>query len=476
VIKQPFNDDWRWRPKRNPFLEMTGPPNEWQEVTLPHDALIGTERGPDVAPGPPTGFYPGGVFEYVRTYRHSAPPGSRVEVEFDGVYRGAMVYVNGVLAGQRPSGYFPFRVRIDPFLREGDNEIRVECRNHLDARWYAGAGLYREVALLVGGPLHVAAEGVLVSTPDVADASAVVDLVTTVENDSALLTATSVVAEVIAPGGEILAFAETPFTAHPVSRAAVRQRLTVPEPLRWDLESPWLYTCRTRLMSDDQELDRAETTFGIRTLQWDSKHGLRLNGEVLKLRGGCVHHDNGVLGAATFGRAEERRVELLKAAGYNAIRSAHNPISSAMLDACDRLGMLVMDEAYDTWTSPKSDFDYSSELPTWWREDLTSMVLRDINHPSVVIYSIGNEIPEIGDPWGARLGRDMVAHIKSLDRSRPVTNGINPFFAFQADVRAMRSAAPGSIDSLGINTLMAQLAEAGPAAVASEAVKRRIDE
>jgi hypothetical protein len=477
MLRTSFNTGWRTRPKVSSFLELTGGPREWQEVTLPHDALIGLERSPQNVPGALTGFYPGGAFEYVK--RFTAPDGyqeGRVEVEFDGVYRHSAVYVNGDFAGGRPSGYVPFRLRIDPFLHDGENEIRVECRTHLDSRWYAGAGIYRDVSLLVGGPLHLAAGGVRISTPDIDDERAVVDVAATVQSDSGRLSQVRLAFEVVAPDGSVAAVAEVPVSARPTSQTVVRQRLTVPAPVRWRLEDAALYTCRVRLTRDGEAVDSVDTSFGIRTLQWDALHGLRLNGETVKLRGGCLHHDNGVLGAATFARAEERRVELLKAAGYNAIRSAHNPISSAMLDACDQLGMLVMDEAFDTWTSPKVDFDHSLDLPTWWREDLRSMVLRDVNHPSVVLYSIGNEIPEIGSPWGAALGRDMVELVKGLDDTRPVTNGINPFFAFQADIRSMKDAPPGASDEVGINTLMTQLAEAGPAAVAAEAVTSRIEE
>jgi hypothetical protein len=477
VLRDSFNAGWRTRPKVSSFLEQTGSAHPWREVTLPHDALIGAERSADHRPGALTGFYPGGVFEYVKTF--PAPQGyrdGRVELEFDGVYRDAVIFVNGVFAGQRPNGYVPFRVRIDPFLRPGDNEIRVECRNHLDSRWYAGAGIYRDVSLLVGGPVHIEAGGVRVSTPDVDDDRAVVDVVTTLQNDSRDLSPARLLVELVDHNGRLVAEADVPVTVQPNATAVVRQRLTVPKPVRWSLVSPVLYTCRTRLTRNEEPADAVDTPFGIRTLQWDAIHGLRLNGQAVKLRGGCVHHDNGVLGAATFRRAEERRVERLKAAGYNAIRSAHNPVSSAMLAACDRVGMLVLDEAFDCWTSPKMDFDYSLDLPTWWREDLGAMVRRDYNHPSVIMYSIGNEIPEVGSPWGAQLGRDMVELVKRLDPTRPVTNGVNPYFAFQADVRAMKDAAPGASDDVGINTLMTQLTGAGPAAVASEAVTERIDE
>ena len=477
MLSTSFNEGWRWRPKVNMFLEMTGRIAAWEDVVLPHDALIGADRSPDNLPGAATAFAPSGAFEYVKTF--AAPDGyrdGRTELHFDGVYRHAVVYVNGVFAGQRPSGYTPFRVRIDPYLHDGDNEIRVECRTHMDSRWYSGAGIYRDVILLQGGPVHVAADGIWITTPDVDDERAVVDVVAAVESDSPRLESSRLRIELCSPDGGVVADAEVTVSTRPTATSTVRQRLTLPAPELWDVDQPQLYTLRTTLLRDGDVVDSVDTTFGIRTVQWDALHGLRLNGTAVKLRGGCIHHDNGVLGATSFAAAEERRVALLKAAGYNAVRSSHNPMSTALLRACDRLGMLVVDEAFDTWTSPKMDFDYSLDLPTWWRDDLRAMVLRDRNHPSVVMYSIGNEIPEIGSPWGAQLGRDMVELVKELDVTRPVTNGINPFFAFQADVRMMKAALPGSPLELGINTLMTQLAAAGPSAVAADSVTERIDE
>lgn len=473
----PFNHGWRTRSKVNPFLEAVGGSRSWEEVTLPHDALVGLDRSPEHPSGACSGFAPGGVFEYVKTFAVRAEElADRVELRFDGVYRHAVVYINGAFAGQRPQGYTPFRVRIDPFLREGSNEIRVECRTHLDSRWYTGAGIYRHVTLLRSGPVHIAGRGVRVTTPDVDEDLATVDVTVPVQNDTTRPAPARLVVEVVAPDGDVVARADVPVTAAPGTETMVRQRLTVSRPERWSVEHPSLYRCRTVLSTEDRELDAVTTTFGVRRLQWDAVHGLRINGGAITLRGGCVHHDNGILGAATFARAEERRVEILKAAGFNAIRSAHNPISSAMLDACDRLGMLVMDESFDSWTIPKSDHDYSLDLPTWWRQDLTAMVERAVNHPSVIMYSIGNEIPETGDPWGAKLGREMVDLVKSIDPTRPVTNGINPFLAFTSMVRTLKDAAPGPEQEMGINTFMTQVAEAGPSLITTGLVTERIEE
>ena len=227
------------------------------------------------------------------------------------------------------------------------------------------------------------------------------------------------------------------------------------------------------LTDENGEADAETVTFGVRSLRLDPERGLRINGETVKLRGACVHHDNGVLGAATFARAEERRVQILKDAGFNAIRMSHHPMSKAMLDACDRLGMLVMDEAFDMWTSAKSDFDYSLHFPQWWERDIEAMVAKDVNHPSVILYSIGNEIPETGSPAGAAWGRKLAEKVRALDGTRYVTNAINGMLAALDDLAALRSQ-PG--EDAGLNALMADPADMMNAISSSELVTRRTAE
>ena len=224
---------------------------------------------------------------------------------------------------------------------------------------------------------------------------------------------------------------------------------------------------------ENGEADAETVTFGVRSLRLDPERGLRINGETVKLRGACVHHDNGVLGAATFARAEERRVQILKDAGFNAIRMSHHPMSKAMLDACDRLGVLVMDEAFDMWTSAKSDFDYSLHFPQWWERDIEAMVAKDVNHPSVILYSIGNEIPETGSPAGAAWGRKLAEKVRSLDGTRYVTNAINGMLAALDDLAALRSQPS---EDAGLNALMADPADMMNAISSSEPVTRRTAE
>lgn len=470
-----FNRDWGVRRLTSPFLELMGQAEPPAPVTLPHDWLISQPRSADHVPGALNGFFGEDVIEYVKTF--DAPEGyrdGRVEIEFDGVYRDAMVFVNDSFVGQRPSGYIPFAVRIDQHLHDGENQIRVECRNHLDARWYTGLGIYRDTWLLTGGPVHVARNGVRVRTISADVDTAVVDVVTALENDSTSLRAVRVVTELIDPGGVVVAADSAELALRPQETTRLRRRFTVDRPQRWSIETPALHTCRTRLEPVDGPPETTDTIFGIRALDWDVRRGLRINGETVKLRGGCIHHDNGPIGAATIGRAEERRVELLKAAGYNAIRSAHNPISAAMLDACDRLGMLVLDEFTDGWTSPTAGFGYGLALPEWWRRDLTEFIERDVNHPSVIMYSIGNEVTDTGNRWDAIRGRDMVDHIKTLDDSRPVTNAINPMMTVLHDLKALagRAADEGG----GVNSFMQALGESTQSFASSEIATERLEE
>jgi beta-galactosidase len=366
-----------------------------------------------------------------------------------------MVFINDEFAAQRPYGYSGFHVDATPFLRFGGaNIIRVEARAHEDSRWYSGAGIYRDVWLSVTGDVHVDEAGVHITTPDVDDDQAVVVIATTLRSRSSKPRTVRVTSSIVDPNGRFVAQDAAPITVMPNSSAVLHQRVYVSEPLLWDVGSPNLYALTTTV-ADGQDIDEiVRTAFGIRTLQLDVAHGLRLNGRPVDLRGACVHHDNGPLGAATIRRAEERRVELLKDAGFNAIRSSHNPLSPAMLDACDRLGMLVIDEAFDVWTESKSSFDYSIRFPEWWERDVQAMVLKDRNRPSVIMYSIGNEIPETGQSIGSGWGRRIAEAIRQLDPTRYITNGMNPMVSVIYKLSAMGR----ELDS-GVNAAMNELGD-----------------
>jgi beta-galactosidase len=482
VERRSFNDGWQVREKPDMVAELRGGVQPWKPVRLPHDAMIATTRDPGGTPA--AGYFPGGVWQYEKIF--AVPDehrGRRLIVEFEGVYRSAAVFVNRVLAGHRPYGYSNFSVRLDPLLRYGEeNTIRVEATAHDDSRWYSGAGIYRNTKLVMGHPVHIALDGVRISTPDVDEKAALVAIETTVENDTALPASSVVVTELVDGTGGVVARDEAPLTVSPGESQTLRQRMLVANPKRWGTESPDLYTCRTLLRLEEEAIDRSEETFGIRSLQLDVAQGLRINGETVKLRGACLHHDNGVIGTATLERAEERRVELLKAAGFNALRSAHHPMSKAMLDACDRLGVLVMDEAFDMWTESKSHDDYARWFPEWWRQDVEAMVAKDFNHPSVVMYSIGNEILETGNPAGARWGRALAAAIRAVDATRFVTNCLQPFLACKDDILAgfMQGAgtasASGGSDDMGVNTMITAFEEILPRLLQQEVIGTKLAE
>jgi beta-galactosidase len=480
VKRTSFNADWQVRPKVSHFLELIGGESEpWKAVTLPHDAMIGGRRDPDAHWG--NGFFPGGVWQYEKSFVAGEElRGQRVLLQFEGVYRGASVWVNGALAGHRPYGYTDFTVSIGEHLRFGaENVVEVHATSHQDSRWYSGAGIYRPVHLLVGGPVHLALDAVTVTTPAVDDGGAVVAIATTVENESLVTTMTTVTTEVLDDAGAVVARDVAPLTMFPGATETLRQRLLVEQPRRWSVDAPHLYSCRTTVEVESEVIDEESTTFGIRTLEIDAVRGLRINGEPVELRGACIHHDNGVLGAATIPRADERRVEILKEAGFNALRSAHHPMSGDMLTACDRLGMLVMDEAFDMWAEQKNDDDYGRVFPDWWEADVDAMVRKDRNHPSVIMYSIGNEIPDTGSPSGARIGRAICERIRALDDTRIVTNSINHMLACGPAMFASLGegvGAPEPDGEMGVNTMMTMMEQWLPVLLQQEVVDAKTAE
>lgn len=478
-----FNDGWAFRKKVTAFQELGGSSaSGWTTVHLPHDALIAEPRRADAPRGETNGYFPGGVFEYRKTLVvPDEDAGRLIVLEFDGVYRDAAIFVNGNLAGQRAFGYSRFSVRIDPFLVFGsENEIRVECRTHLDSRWYAGAGIYRDVHLIVKNDAHIAHDDVRITTPTVGSDAAVVEVAAVVVNGSALTKTYRLDVDIVDENGSTVATGTSPVTLLPGTRATVRRRLFVEDPALWSVDAPHLHDVLLSLHEGDRVIDEEATVLGIRSLDLDPRHGLRINGEVVKLRGACIHLDNGPLGAVSMRAAEERKITRLKDAGFNAIRSAHSPMSTALLEACDRLGMLVMDETFDVWTSGKSDYDYSFDFPEWWERDVEALVAKDFNHPSVIFYSIGNEIPETGTPIGSTWGRKLAEKVRSLDSTRFVTNGINPFVAMLDTIvpqmKARREATANGAAGGGVNTMMAGFGQMMGHIQSSEAATERTEE
>ncbi len=422
--REPFPYSWDYRPWS------TGTPLEFKPVIIPHDAVLESGRLDDPSLQS-TGYFRGGEWEY-RT-RFAAPPEWRnrhVLLEFEAVHRSAAIFVNGNLAVRRPSGTSAIVLELDSYLRfGGDNEVVVKARAGRDARWYTGGGIVRPVHIAIAPRVHVPLDGIVVTTPEHDADASLVQVVTTVRNLEPVHAIRRLETRVIGPFGDTVGVDQTRVSIPPGGSVEVSQRILVTNPRRWSVESPDRYRIDSRLSEPGVDatdaVDLSHAWFGIRSLHLDAARGLRINGRPVNLRGACVHADNGVIGAATFDRAEERRVAILKSAGFNAIRSAHQPMSRAMLDACDRLGVLVMDELTDVWTRSKSVEDGADHFVDWWRRDLEAMVVKDRNHPSVIIYSIGNEIPEAGTLSGSELTRTMSAATRRLDPTRYVTAAVN---------------------------------------------------
>ena len=381
-------------------------------VTLPHDAMLAEPRTALSAGGTNTGWYEGYDYEYQRTL--TVPENELADthiLEFEGVYHNAEVWLNGQKAAFRPYGYTNFYVDCAPYLHAGENELRVIARNadQPNSRWYSGAGIYRPVQLWTARGAYIALNGVKIRTLSLQPAVVEVRVKTT------------------APGTVRLMVDDLPAVQQESDGEAVFT-LTLDNACLWTPETPNLYTCRVNFA-----YDVVTETFGVRKVEWGTD-GFLLNGKRYIIQGACIHHDNGLLGAVCDPDAVARKVRLLKENGYNAIRSAHNPCSKALLTECDRQGMLVMDEYIDHWYIHKTEHDYVDYFNDWWHRDLTDMVEKDYNHPCVVLYSTGNEVSETAQKRGIALTKEMTDFLHGLDDSRPVTCGVNIFFNFLSSI------------------------------------------
>lgn len=404
-----FNDCWQVR-----YLEDEGP---GIPVTLPHDAMLSEPRTELSAGGVNTGWYEGRDYRYTKAFTpdHTLA-GQTAVLEFEGVYHNAEVWLNGEKLAFRPYGYTNFYVDLTRKLRAGEeNTLEVIARNadQPNSRWYSGAGIYRPVTLWTAPKEHIPPNGLRVRTVSIDPVVVEVTVQTSGAGD---------VFVQICGGGQAVASGSTQ------SDGTAVLQMDIPGGRLWSMDAPNLYTCRAIFGNDS-----AETAFGVRTLEW-GVHGLQLNGERVILQGACIHHDNGVLGACCYEDAEWRKIRILKENGYNAIRSAHNPCSKFLLDACDHLGVLVMDEYIDHWYIHKTIHDYVEHFPQWWKQDMKDMVEKDYNHPSVILYSTGNEVSETAQEKGIALTREMTEYLHALDATRPVTCGVNIFFNFLSSI------------------------------------------
>lgn len=409
-------------------------------VTLPHDAMLSEPRTQESTGEGNIGWYIGGDYEYTKKF--TVPKeyeNQKVLIEFEGVYHNAEVHINGKKVAGRPYGYTNFYINTDGFFKFGEeNEVKVIAHNadQPNSRWYSGTGIYRPAYLHIGGEKYIPVNGVKIRTLSYNPAQIEVAVKTSAPGEVSL----EIEFEgkrVLTAIGESKAVAaqnnETKNTSAASEKPAKEYQavflLDVPNAKLWDTEHPSLYTCKAVFGEDE-----VTETFGIRELVWNPQVGMTINGKRVILRGACFHHDNGVLGACTYPEAEERKMRIFKENGYNAVRSAHYPCSKALLDACDRVGMLLMDEYVDVWYIHKTKYDYANQLAGWWKQDLKDMVDKDFNHPSVIMYSTGNEVAETAQKKGIALTGEMTNYLHSLDSTRPVTCGINIFFNFLSSI------------------------------------------
>ena len=399
--------DFGWKFTHNGTTQLVDLPHDWDILEGPHSGKGATGTG--------GGWFEAGKGEYRKLF--ASPKGEVVKLHFEGVYQKSEIFVNGQKVGQHHYGYTPFTVDITKMLKnKGMNEVVVKVDNSQqpNCRWYSGSGIYRHVWLESMPALHIAENGVFVTTPEVSDNQALVQVEVSVTNESP-----SNRNAIITIGGKEL-------TVNLAARETqtVRTQFTVNNPSLWSTEHPTLNNISVQLKEKGKILDTQTVKYGIRSFSFDAEKGFILNGKKVLINGACVHHDDGVLGASAFDDAEIRKVRQMKNAGFNLIRTSHNPTTRAFLDACDSIGMLVIDEAFDGWRTQKNPYDYSTVIDSCFRSDIQSMVLRDRNHPSIISWSIGNEVIERKDIRVVYTARQMKAAIHEKDTTRPVTEAL----------------------------------------------------
>ncbi len=435
-----FNEGWRFindsiTGAEHPDFDDSG----WRIVDLPHDWSIedypvqdSIHTGPfdkNLRGGKDVGYLRGGTGWYRKKFTISHEnAGKRVMLHFDGVQSEMSLWVNGREAGSHIYGYTPFYFDITPYLKKDGNTIAIRVKKpEENSRWFTGAGIYRSVGISFVDPVHVETWGVKIDA-HVLNSASEIDVESVVFNNGQDKFRVLVKTSLLAPSGNTIELPEKQSDIGHGKKAVFSWKVMVTDPELWDIDNPRLYKAVVQVWRDGRQIDEYIQKFGVRKIAYSADRGFLLNGKPVLLKGGCLHHDNGLLGAAAFKRAEERRVRIMKENGFNTIRTSHNPPSQYFLDACDELGMLVIDESFDMWSKPKRPNDYHQYFKEWWRRDLEAMLLRDRNHPSIIMWSIGNEIPERADSTGLAIAKEMINHIKSIDHSRPVTQAVCGFW------------------------------------------------
>ncbi|HCT90657.1 MAG TPA: glycoside hydrolase family 2 [Lachnospiraceae bacterium] len=458
-----FNEGWKVWKDLDPFELVFRVLDDAEDVELPHDAMFHEKQKQGAENGGFTGNIDAGEYKYYKQfYVPEEYRGGHVMLQFEGIYRNASVFINQSRVGESAYGYTDFTVDIGDYLKYGEKNdvlVAVKCGTR-SSRWYSGAGIYRDVWMIRGGSLYVKPYELRMTTLDVDADGALVCVSARIHNDS--LSAGTVQVHVVIQDTDGSAAADRTYPVRIGSRQTLdfRKNIYIDHAKLWDEFAPHLYRVQFTVANGKEMPDTAEITSGIRKLSVDSRHGLRVNGKEVKLRGACIHHDQGLLGAATYDDYEYRRVKRLKEAGFNAVRSAHNPASQALLRACDRLGVYVMDELVDVWNKSKVSYDYSVDFARNWEKDIEHMVADDYNHPSVVLYSTGNEIFEICTEKGMETSRMLSDKFHELDATRFTTNGINGAFAAGDDLaRIVDDITDGKADTGqgDVNVFMAAL-------------------
>jgi beta-galactosidase len=436
-----FDEGWRFvkdsiTGAEDPAFDDSG----WRSLDVPHDWSIEDlpgQNGVDII-GPfdksavdrmSSGYTVGGTGWYRKTFTPgNEAAGKLAFIQFDGVYLNADVWFNGTHLGFHPYGYTPFYYDITPYLSTSGkpNLVAVRVKNDgLNSRWYSGSGIDRHVWLTLVNPIHIdISGGIYITTPEVNENSASVKIITTLVNSGNTGENITVRTELLDPKGKAAGEANADKEIASGKIIELMQEIEIARPSLWSIDEPRLYRAKITILKGGEIIDRQEASFGIRSIKINAENGLVINGKPVDLIGGCYHHDNGPLGAASIDRAEERKIEILKANGFNAIRTSHNPPSPALLDACDRLGMVVIDEIFDMWETPKKEQDYHLYFRDWWQRDVDSWIKRDRNHPSVIMWSIGNEIREAADTNGYRIAKNLASEVRKLDPSRAITEAM----------------------------------------------------
>lgn len=428
--KELWNEGWKFWKDRNAFELLTVVPKDALTVELPYDALIREEQKEDSVNQGRVGFLDGGVYNYYKELELPEESEGRILLEFGGVFTRTVVYVNGSAAAENKYPYQHFYADLTDYLIPGEKNKILVVANAMDltSRYYTGAGIFRDVYLCQEGLVSIVPDSVRVTVTALDEEGAAVQIDASVKNEKVQAVDTGIRAE-ISQDGQSLMDVSLPILLHGGKTTHVMAKGYLKGVRTWSADTPELCSVKFSVSDKKGELDAETFETGIRTIAVDSVHGLRINGKEEKLRGACIHHDTGLLGAETYYDYEYRRVRRLKEAGFNAVRSAHNPASRELLTACDRLGMYIMDEGFDMWNKMKNYADFAGDFETGWEKVLKAMVDLDYNHPSVILYSTGNEISDIGTEKGFDTSRKLTDFLHSEDGTRPVTNGINGLFA-----------------------------------------------